>query len=257
MEGKMKKWNDSKMWVTLVPVLLVGAGFVGGNIATTTQPSPKEVAERSEYYFDWLENAPHAPVFYVRDTESSLGPYARKAKLITMEDLIKMHGHPCDGLVTAACGVSLGLNELYPDGVIDRTDTACITNNSPCFGDVAAYLTGGRIRFGSQKIDPKMGIEFILYRMSTGRAVRVAIKDGVFPADVSGLEKKIKAGDFTEQEMRLCQKRQWEYARDLVCRPLDRSFLVEELKGFHWQPDPYVHLGGRGDVVNKDFCNKH
>jgi len=152
--------------------------------------------------------------------------------------------------------LSLGLDKLYPDGVIDRTDTACITNNSPCFGDVAAYLTGGRIRFGSQKIDPKMGIEFILYRMSTGRAVRVAIKPGVFPADVLALEKKIKSGDFTEQEMRLCQKRQWEYARDLVNRPLKESFEIEEMEGFSWQADQYEHLGVRGDVVNKDFFRK-
>jgi len=203
-----------------------------------------------------LDEAPYAPMFDVLDTESSLGPYDSGVKRIRMEDLIKMHGHPCDGLVTAACGLSLGLEKLFPDGVIDRTDTACITNNSPCFGDVAAYLTGGRIRVGSQKIDPKMGIEFILYRMSTGRAVRVAIKPGVFPADVSALEKKIKSGDFTEQEMRLCQKRQWEYARDLVNRPLKESFEIEEMEGFSWQADQYEHLGVRGDVVNKDFFRK-
>ena len=93
--------------------------------------------DESWYYFPWMANAAYAPSFQVLDTESSLGPYARQAKTITLQDLIKMHGHPCDGLVTAACAMSVGLQALYPDGIIDRTDTGCITNNSPCYGDVA------------------------------------------------------------------------------------------------------------------------
>jgi formylmethanofuran dehydrogenase subunit E len=252
----MKKWNYQKMCITLIPGLFLGVGFLGMNVATTTESALKKVASRSDYYFEWMQNAAYAPVFYVRDTQSSLGPYDPKVKLITMEDLIKMHGHPCDGVATVACALSLGLKELYPDGVIDRTDTACITNNSPCFGDVAAYLTGGRIRFGTQKIDPKMGMELILYQISTGKTVRVSLKPGVFPADVSALEKKIKTGTFTEKEMRECQKGQWDYAQKLLTHPLSESFVVEDLKDFHWQPDPYIHLGVRGDVVNKDFYNK-
>jgi formylmethanofuran dehydrogenase subunit E len=252
----MKKWNYQKMSVILGFAMLLGLGILGANVATTSKPVNKNVASRSDYYFEWMRHAVYAPVFCVRDTQSSLGPFDPKAKLITMEDLIKMHGHPCDGLVTAACALSLGLNKLYPDGIIDRTDTACITNNSPCFGDVAAYLTGGRIRFGTQKINPKMGMEFILYQISTGKTVKVSIKPGVFPADVLALEKKIKSGNFTEQEMRQCQKRQWDYARDLLNHPLRESFVVEELKDFHWKADKYEHLGVRGDVLNKDFYSK-
>jgi formylmethanofuran dehydrogenase subunit E len=249
----MNKWKHQKMGISLITGLLLGMGLLGTNMATTTKPAVQNVANRNDYYFEWMQTAAYAPVFYVRDTQSSLGPYDSKVKLITMEDLIKMHGHPCDGLVTAACGLAFGLKILYPDGVIDRTDTACITNNSPCFGDVAAYLTGGRIRFGTQKIDPKMGMEFILYRISTGKAVKVSLKPGVFPAEVSAIEKKIKSGQFTEQEMQQCQKLQWDYARNLLNRPLTESFVTEELKDFHWQADKYEHLGARGDVVNKNF----
>jgi len=138
---------------------------------------------------------------------------AKIDKPITETMIFDIHGHPCDGLVTAACGLSLGLKELYPDGSIDRTDTCCITNNSPCYGDVAAYLTGGRIRFGTQKINPNMGNEFILYRISTKQAVKVSLKDGVFPKDVADLENQIRKGDFTVEQMRLCQKKEWDYAR--------------------------------------------
>ncbi|MCX7010366.1 MAG: FmdE family protein [Kiritimatiellaeota bacterium] len=163
-----------------------------------------------------------------------------------------MHGHPCDGLVTAACALRFGLSALYPDGVIDRTDTGGISNNSPCYGDVTAYLTGGRIRFGTQKIDPKLGNEFIVYRFSTQQAVMVALKPGVFPAEVAQLEAKVKSGKFSADEMRHCQKLQWDYARQLLQRPLAESFTVTVLQPFVWQPDAYEHLGKRGDIVNKN-----
>jgi len=209
-------------------------------------------SETTWYYFDWMAQSPYAPTFRVLDTESSLGPYAKQPKTITMKDLVKMHGHPCDGLITAACGLRVGLSRLYPDGIIDRTDTCCVTNNSPCFGDAAAYLTGGRIRFGTQKIDPSMGIEFIVYRMSTGQAVRVTLRPGVFPAELAAIENKIRNGDFTPAEMDRCQAWQWDYARSLLQKPLAESFRVEFLEGFSWEPDPYIHIGTRGDIANKN-----
>ncbi len=196
--------------------------------------------------------APYAPCFAVRDTESSLGPYASRAKNITLADLVQMHGHLCDGLVTAACALKLGLGALYPDGVVDRTDTGGISNNSPCYGDVTAYLTGGRIRFGTQKIDPKLGNEFIVYRFSTQQAVSVALKPGVFPAEVASLEKQIRTANFSLADMRRCQQLQWAFAQQLLQHPLTDSFTVTPLPQFVWQPDAYEHLGKRGDTVNKN-----
>ena len=208
------------------------------------------------YYPDWMANARYAPTFQVLDTESSLGPYAEKTKTITLKDLVKMHGHPCDGLVTAACGLSFGLKELYPDGVIDRTDTCCITNNSPCFGDVAAYLTGGRIRFGTQKIDPSMGNEFIVYRISTQQAIKVSLKNGVFPEKLAWLENKVKSGNFTIEQMRECQRLGWDFAKNISNRPLEESFVVKKIRGFSWEPDSYIHKGSRGDIINKKVIQK-
>lgn len=208
-------------------------------------------ASTSFYYPTWLAKAPYTPIFKVLDTESSLGPYAKQAKTIGLKDLVKMHGHPCDGLVTAACALKVGLDSLYANEPIDRTDTACITNNSPCYGDVAAYLTGGRIRFGTQKIDPSLGNEFIIYRLSAKQAVKVSLKPGIFPMEVAQLEKKLKSGTFTREEMRRCQRLQWDYARDLIHRPLKQSFVVEELEDFVWIPDPYINRGPRGDIINK------
>ncbi len=68
----------------------------------------------SSYYPLWMAMAAYAPVFRVLDTESSLGPFAQTTKCITLEDLIKMHGHPCDGLVTAACACPSALGACTP-----------------------------------------------------------------------------------------------------------------------------------------------
>lgn len=207
-------------------------------------------------YFDWLTGSPFSPVFRVLDTESSLGPYANVPKTITLRDLVNMHGHPCDGLVTAACGLFVGFDALYPGGVIDRTDTGCITNNSPCFGDAAAYLTGGRVRFGTQKVDPGLGNEFILCRFTTCEAVRISLKPGVFPEEVLSLERTIRAGNFTMEEMRRCQELQWEYARQLLQHPADCFFDVQRLPEFKWAPDVYEHQGKRGDIVNRNVLRE-
>ncbi len=228
--------------------------------ATTLLAAPLQVEKNCSskdfshdwYFFNWTAGAPYAPTFEVLDTESSLGRYANKTKTITLKDLVKMHGHLCDGLVTAACALRLGLNELYPNGIINRTDTCGITNNSPCFGDVMAYLTGARIRFGTQKIDPKMGNEFIIHRISTGQTVKVALKQGMFPQVVTELEKKLKSGKFTKEEMDTCQRLQWEFAKKILSQPLENSFIVEKLPDFKWQPDDYSKVSKRGDVINKN-----
>ena len=214
--------------------------------------SGDESAQHDAWYeFGWLTGSPCTPSFEVLDTESSLGPYARHTKSITLGDLARMHGHACDGLVLAAAALSVGFEELYPDGVIDRTDTGCITNNSPCFGDVAAYLTGGRVRFGTQKIDPTMKRSFVVYRFSTREAVEVTLREGLFPHSLEELEAKVRSGSFTATEMRDCQHDQWEFAKGLLQHPLRESFETKRLSDLAWKADAYEHLGPRGDIVNR------
>jgi len=57
----------------------------------------------------------------VVDTVSSLGPLATTPRTVTLDDLVRFHGHACDGLVVAAIGVGYGLRELFPDEL--RPDT--------------------------------------------------------------------------------------------------------------------------------------
>ncbi len=55
-------------------------------------------------------------------------------------------------------------------------------------GDVAAYLSGGRIRFGTQDVDGSTGVWFILQRVSTGQAVKVTEDPGFFPPGIGEME---------------------------------------------------------------------
>lgn len=245
-----------KPWIThlVVAVLALGVGLALGCVTHDPSVGRDEVAELAAYHVPWLRDAPYTPAFAVLDTESSLGPYATTPKRIEVVDLVRMHGHACDGLVVAACALKLGLDRLYPDGVVDRTDTGCVTNNSPCFGDAAAYLTGGRVRFGTQRVDPSLGAVFVVQRLSTGHTVRVELAPGRFPEPLRALEARLRAGDADEALVRECQAAQWAFARALVERPLDESFTVVDLgSGQPWTPDPYPHLSPRGDVLLKEL----
>ncbi len=66
-------------------------------------------------------------------------------KPIVVKDLVKFHGHACDGLFRGASALAIGLSVLFPNGIIDRTDLRVLSRNSPCLGNVAAYVTGGRL----------------------------------------------------------------------------------------------------------------
>ena len=242
----------------LPPILFLFVLLTALTACATPAPEPAAAAtnDSSWYEFDWLSSSTYAPTFEVMDTESALGPYAEHAKTITLGDLVRMHGHACDGLVLAAAALSVALAELYPTGVIDRTDTGCISNNSPCFGDVAAYLTGGRIRFGTQKIELGRGMSFLVHRFSTGETIEVELLEGVFPPELKALESKLRSGEFRTSEMRACQRRQWAFARDLLRRPLTESFRTTRMPGFKWTPDAYPNVGPRGDIVNRATASK-
>lgn len=71
------------------------------------------------------------PVFHVRDTESSHGRYSHKFKEIRFEDLVKFHGHACDGLYRGSYALSVAFDALFPDGTVDRTDLRAVSRNSP------------------------------------------------------------------------------------------------------------------------------
>lgn len=212
------------------------------SFAAATQDAP------DWYYPQWLADAPYAPAFKVRDTVNKYGRYAAETKTITIKDLIKFHGHFCGGLVEGATALRVAFDRLYPDGIVDRTDLEIASNNSACGGDVAAYLTGSRARFGSHRIDPALKeSDFVVRRVSTGKSVRVVINAATYPHDVRTQMRIIESGKFEPADIDRFQDVQWAYAKKLVARPAIESVDVTDDPAYAWPDPPCKPLGQRRD----------
>jgi len=205
------------------------------------------------YWPEWAAHSTRLPTFQVRDTESSHGRYAAGVKTITVKDLVKFHGHACDGLFRGAVALSRGLAELFPDGVIDRTDLRVLSRNSLCLGDVAAYLTGGRIRFNTQDVRDIPGVWFVIQRISSGEAVRVTERTGVYPETLVQMETRLVAErQATPAEVDTLRKAQWDWVRTvLLVRDPAEMYRVDRLMEWDWSDVPYAHIGLRTDVLFK------
>ena len=165
-------------------------------VPASDTPGKKEPV--AEWYFpEWLSSSPYSPSFEVRDTTNKYGRYATQTKIITLKDLIKFHGHFCGGLVESAGALSVAFDIIFPDKIIDRTDLRIVSNNSACGGDVAAYLTGSRLRFGTHHIDNNLKeSEFFIQKVSTGETVLVKLNPNAYPTEVKTQMKKIESEEF-------------------------------------------------------------
>jgi acetolactate decarboxylase len=140
------------------------------------------------------------PSLEVRDTTISMADIAQ-TKTITLKDLIKYHGHFCGGW-WKGLRPFVQADKLFPDGIVDRTDLRIVSNNSACGGDVAAYLTGARLRFGSHFIDNKLKeSEFFVQKISTKETVYVKLNPDIYPTEVKTQMKKIESGKFSPQDI--------------------------------------------------------
>jgi len=224
--------NTTKVWRTALLVLL-GLAALRPPAASAARLTVAEVVA-----------APYAPVVAVMDTVSSLGPLDRRAQRVDLAALVRFHGHPCDGLVVAATGIAYGLKSLFPGGVVDRTDLAVAVNRSACYGDVAAYLTGARHRYGSLVVDPKLGDVWILTRRSTGKTVRVALRPGVKPEALHEAEAKLKRGGCEPAAIERVQALQRRFALAVLTRPPAEVFVRQSLPRF-----PYATGTARPDTT--------
>lgn len=213
-----------------------------------TIPSAAHAQDTMWWSPDWLTKSAHSPSFAVRDTVNKYGRYADKTKTVTLSDLIVFHGHFCGGLVESAGALRLAFDSLFSDGVVDRTDLRVASNNSACGGDVAAYLTGARTRFGSHVIDQKLTeSEFVVQQVSTGRTVRVRVRPEAYPTDVRVQMRKLESGKFEPKDIDLFQDLQWAYAKKIVTRPLGETFVLIDSAGYAWPEAPCKNLGTRSD----------
>lgn len=209
---------------------------------------PKEVAE-AKY------NTP----LRVRDTDSALGRYNVQTKELGLKDLVRVHGHACDGLVIAFVEIKAAFEKLFPDGVVDRTDLRVVSKNGPCWVDTSAMMTGARINFKTLRIDKSIGDGFIVQKISSGEAYDVHLKPGIFPADQAALEAKIRklrseGQPVTAEDINTVEKMASAFNITLLTTPPDQLIDVKPVKDFQFSPNDTVDVfGNRGDVVNKDM----
>jgi len=123
-----------------------------------------------------------------------------------------------------------------------------VSNNSACGGDVAAYLTGARVRFERPHIENSLReIEFIVQVVSSGKSVHVKLNPAVYPSEVKTQMRKIESGQFAPKGIDAFQGLQWVYAKRMVSKPLKESFLVQDLKEFNWPKPVCPDFGKRRD----------
>ncbi len=208
------------------------------------------------YYPEWVSKTKYNTAVRVLDTESALGRYALKSKEIGLKDLVKFHGHLCDGLVIAYIEIKEVLNLLFPDGIIDRTDLRAVSKNGPCWVDAAMYMTGARINFKTLRIDNSIGDGFIIQKISTGEAYSVHLKSGVFPEEMAKLEKNIKKLRFEGRSVSAEDINNLEkMAEDLIKKLLNTApseFLeIKKLEGYQFIYSDI--FGERTDILNKNM----
>jgi len=218
----------------------------------------------SWYLPEYLKDAPNNIIIQVRDTDSALGRYnvQQHSKKITLDDIVKFHGHLCDGLVFSYLQIAVALQKLFPDGIVDRTDLVGACKNSPCMVDTLSYLTGAKINFKTLRIDSSLGASHILQRISTKETYKVQLSPGVFPDQLAKLEGEIrgmvsKNESVPPKHIDDVEKLADAFIRKLLHTPLDKLVTVEKLDGYVFAANENVEMfGKRGDIVNKNVNRK-
>ncbi len=238
-QGCSNQSHSRREILTLLPLLAVGCAATRLTPPATPVENTSAPASPASALMDQI-------VAYTIDTRSSLSPRSEVPAAVRLRDLVLYHGHACDGLMIASRGISLGLNGLFDGGAVDRTDMAAATNASVCYGDVLAYLTGTRHRYGSMVVDPNLGDEWILLQRATHRAVRVSLRPGVKPSALAGLESALRASACPPNLMDEVESLQHQFVQRVWSAPADDCFKIEAATF------PYDAGKLRSDVSKRD-----
>lgn len=186
----------------------------------------------------------------VNDTDFSKGRLGH-IQQIHIQDVAKFHGHSCDGLVEGFLALQQGLYQLYPDSLIDRTNTRIVSKPSPCLTDAAIYLTGGRYQFNSFYVNAALEGMYVLQRIDNGKTVIVNRKANVKPAIIDQMGNKALKGELTSCELDVLKEYEDDYSVFLQKSAAKDIFEVKEITDFRWQPEL------RSDFIKTDVLNKN
>jgi len=218
-----------------------------------------EAPDRAPSWYAPMAGKPYAPVFEMLATQGTQGRYYPYTYPVTLKDMIRFHGHDCEGTIHAAANARVAFDILFPDGIVDRSVLWGISGNSPCWSDAVAFLTGARLQYGNLGFfkDKHYSHAIILYREDTDVAVlatwktginnipgepvmlpqRIEWKPQVDTAAVMALKAEVKAagGEPTPYQVDLLRHLQWKHVNDILEHPLESSYQAQILDGFRWQ----------------------
>ena len=192
-----------------------------------------------------------APKVTTNDTDFSKGRLGFQQN-IELNDLIKFHGHLCDGLVIGHLALQQALRELYPEGPIDRTNTRIVSKPSPCLTDAAVYLTGGRYQFNTFYVDTNFAGLYIVQRIDNQQAVLVSMNKGVKPTTISRLGKLAVQQELSPCDIDRLKSLEDDFSAFLLKTNPDKIFTVQKIPDFTWKPNT-KHDYIKTDVLNKNM----
>jgi len=175
------------------------------------------------------------PTIKVLDTDFSKGRLGLEHQ-INLTDLEKFHGHLCDGLVVGFLGIKEGLKVLYPDRIIDRTNTRIVSKSSPCLTDVAFYLTGGRYQFNTFYVDTEFEGLYIIQRIDNLKTVSVSLNNGVKPTEIDSLGNIAVQQNLSPCDIDHLRKSENEFTDFLFQANPKEIFNMKTISNFNWQP---------------------
>jgi len=201
---------------------------------------------------------PYAPVFEILATKGTQGRYYPYTYAVTIKDMIKWHGHDCEGTTHAANMMKVAFEILFPDGIIDRSVLMGISGTGPCWSDAVAFLTGARVQYGNLGFfkNKDYNHAIILYRTDTRVAVLATWKEGinnipgepvVLPGKINwstkvnmqsviDLKKEVKnaKGTPSPYQVDLLRFYQWQHVNDILSHPLHESYQAKIIEDFNW-----------------------
>jgi formylmethanofuran dehydrogenase subunit E len=239
-----------------------------------------DAVDRSPSWYAPMLNKPYAPVFEILATKGTEGRYYDYTYAVTLRELIKFHGHDCEGTIHAANSAKVAFKILFPDGIIDRSVLWGISGPSPCWSDAVAFLTGARLQYGNLGFfnNKDYGHAILLYRQDTEVAVLATWKKGinnipgepvVLPEaitwktamstdDIMKLKLAVKTkGNATPYEVDLMRYQQYRHVNDILDRPLEDSYQAQVIPNFKWAEwtDPKKFIVSPHRRVDVDYKN--
>ena len=187
----------------------------------------------------------------VLDTDFSKGRLTH-LQAISLDDAAKFHGHLCDGLAVGFLGLREAAYKLYPDSIIDRTNTRVVSKSSPCITDIGIYLSGGRYQYNTFYVSDSIQYLYIVQRIDNGKAYGVKLKSGIKPAAIDSLGNIAATGKLEACTIDYLKDLEKAFLKELLTLSPSSVYIVEEIKGFDWKA-PLIKSFIKTDIINKQL----